>query len=171
MFVARARFAGTPGFPGLRGIAGHCGIDPGTKRNRNGNVVLVRGRLRPPGGAAGLALASAGLALLRRIAPHVLPADAELSLDPGAVMVTAAVAVAVGLAFGLAPAVAAGRSNVQGTLRDETRGTSESRRTRTLRGLLVAGQIALCVSLLTGAGLLARTLWAISSTPLCCLTP
>ncbi|AHG88620.1 permease [Gemmatirosa kalamazoonensis] len=118
------------------------------------------------GGAAGLALASAGLALLRRIAPHVLPAYAELSLDPGAVMVTAAVAVAVGLAFGIAPAVAAGRSNVQGTLRDETRGTSESRRTRTLRGLLVAGQIALCVSLLTGAGLLARTLWAITTRPL-----
>jgi predicted permease len=118
------------------------------------------------GGAAGLALATLGLALLRRAAPHVLPAFATLSLDPGAVAVTAVVAVATGLAFGVAPALSAGRSNVQGTLREETRGTSEGRRTRALRGLLVAGQIALCVSLLTGAGLLARTLWAITNMPL-----
>jgi predicted permease len=118
------------------------------------------------GGAAGLALATSGLALLRKAAPHVLPAFANLSLDPGAVAVTAIVAVATGLAFGVVPALSAGRANVQGTLRDETRGTSEGRRTRTLRGLLVAGQIALCVSLLTGAGLLARTLWAITQMPL-----
>jgi predicted permease len=55
---------------------------------------------------------------------------------------------------------------VQGTLRDESRGTSESRQTRSLRGLLVAGQIALCVSLLAGAGLLARSLWAMTAAPL-----
>lgn len=52
----------------------------------------------------------------------------------------------------------------QGTLRDEARGASESRRTRHLRGMLVAGQIALCVSLLAGAGLLARSL---SPSPRC----
>ena len=46
------------------------------------------------------------------------------------------------------------------------RSTSEGRRARSLRGLLVAGQIALCVSLLTGAGLLTRSLVAMTSTPL-----
>ena len=34
-----------------------------------------------------------------------------------------------------------------------------------MRGLLVAGQIALCVSLLAAAGLLARSLWEMTSAP------
>jgi hypothetical protein len=68
-------------------------------------------------------------------------------------------ALATGVAFGLVPALSLGRVNVQGTLRDEARGASEGARSRQLRGLLVAGQVALCVSLLAGAGLLTRSLW------------
>jgi predicted permease len=118
------------------------------------------------GGAAGVALAAAGLAVLRGVAARALPPYAELSLDAGALLVTGLLALGTGLAFGLAPALTVRRSNVQGTLRDETRGTSESQRTRTLRGMLVAGQIALCVSLLAGAGLLVRSLWAMAEAPL-----
>jgi putative ABC transport system permease protein len=118
------------------------------------------------GGAAGLLLAALGLAVLRGLALPALPSYAELALDPGAVLVTFLLALCTGLTFGVAPALAAGRSNAQGTLREETHGTSESRRSRRLRGALVAGQIALCVSLLAGAGLLARSLWALTATPL-----
>jgi predicted permease len=118
------------------------------------------------GGLAGLLLAMAGLAAVRKLASTALPAYAELSLDPVAVVVTAVLALVTGIAFGVAPALAAGRANTQGTLRDETRATSESRRTRRLRGLLVAGQIALCVSLLAGAGLLVRSLWTMATAPL-----
>ena len=117
------------------------------------------------GGALGIALAAAGLDALRGIAPASLPAHADVTLDAGAVMVMALVALATGLAFGIAPALTAGRSNVHDTLREETRGGSESRRTRSLRGVLVAAQIALCVSLLAGAGLLARSLWEMTSAP------
>lgn len=118
------------------------------------------------GGALGIGLAAVALELLRDVAPPSLPGHAELALDPGAVVVMALVALGTGLAFGIVPALSAGRANVQGTLRDETRSTSESRSTRHLRGLLVAGQIALCVSLLAGAGLLARSLWAMTSAPI-----
>ncbi|WP_025410147.1 ABC transporter permease [Gemmatirosa kalamazoonensis] len=118
------------------------------------------------GGAAGVLLAVAGLALLRGIAAQALPPYADLSLDPGALVFTSLLALVTGLAFGLAPALSVRRANAQSTLRDETRGTSESARSRRLRGLLVAGQIALCVSLLTGAGLLTRSLLAMTSTPL-----
>ena len=118
------------------------------------------------GGAVGLLLASFGLAMLRRLALPTLPAYAELALDPGAVLVTALVAIGTGLVFGMAPAMMAGRSDIQGTLREESRSASESRRTRHLRGVLVAGQIALCISLLAGAGLLARSLWTTTATPL-----
>ena len=117
------------------------------------------------GGSAGLGLAMGGLRLLRGLALTALPSYADLSLDVGAVLVTFALALATGLAFGVAPALSVGRSDPQATLREQTRGSSESRRTRRMRGLLVAGQIALCVSLLAAAGLLARSLWAMTSAP------
>jgi predicted permease len=122
--------------------------------------------LAAAGGVAGVGLALLGLGLLRGLAARALPPYADLGLDRGALAFTALLALATGVAFGLAPALSVSRSNVQGTLRDETRGASESRRSRHLRGLLVAGQIALCVSLLAGAGLLARSLWAMTAAPL-----
>ena len=118
------------------------------------------------GGAVGVALAAVALRALRAVAPTALPPYAELALDRGALAVTALIALATGLAFGLVPALSVGRGDVQGTLRDEGRGTSEGRRAGGLRGALVAGQIALCVSLLAGAGLLARSLWAMTDMPL-----
>lgn len=117
------------------------------------------------GGAAGLGLAMGGLSLLRGLALTALPSYADLSLDVGAVLVTSALALATGLLFGVGPALSVGRSDPQGTLREQTRGSSESTRTRRTRGLLVAGQIALCVSLLAAAGLLARSLWEMTTAP------
>ena len=117
------------------------------------------------GGAAGILLAALGLEVLRGLALRALPSYAELSLDGTALAVTALVALGTGLAFGVAPALAVGRADPQDTLRDESRGASESARSRRLRGMLVAGQIALCLSLLTGAGLLARSLWAMTAAP------
>jgi predicted permease len=118
------------------------------------------------GGALGLLLAGAALRVMQSVATVALPSYAQLSLDSGAIAITAAVAILTGIAFGLIPALAAGRGNAQSTLRDETRGTSESVQTRRARGLLVAGQIALCISLLAGAGLLMRSLWAMATAPL-----
>jgi predicted permease len=118
------------------------------------------------GGVAGVALAALGLGMLRRLASQALPSYAELSLDPGALIFTFVLALCTGIAFGLVPAISARRSNTQGTLRDESRGATESRPSRRLRGVLVAAQIALCVSLLAGAGLLIRSLAALTSAPL-----
>ncbi|GLC25682.1 ABC transporter permease [Roseisolibacter agri] len=118
------------------------------------------------GGAVGVALAAVALRALRGLALPALPPYADLTLDRGALAVTGLVALATGLAFGLMPALSAGRGDVQGTLREEGRGASEGRRARSMRGMLVAGQIALCVSLLAGAGLLARSLWAMAASPL-----
>ncbi|HYW30032.1 MAG TPA: ABC transporter permease [Gemmatimonas sp.] len=118
------------------------------------------------GGVAGVVLAVAGLRLLRGFASHALPGYASLTLDPVALLVAGGLAVATGLAFGVAPALSVSRSDPQGALREETRGASESRRSRRLRGALVAGQIALSVSLLAGAALLARSLAAMVSSPL-----
>lgn len=118
------------------------------------------------GGAAGVLLASLLSSTLQSVARTALPDYADLTLDGGVVLVTALLSLCTGLAFGLAPALSIDRSDPQGALRADIRGTSESRRSRQLRGLLVAGQIALCVSLLAGAGLLARSLWAMTTAPL-----
>jgi predicted permease len=111
------------------------------------------------GGAAGLLLAMFGLHALRGLALTALPAYADLSLDVGAVAVTFSLALCAGLAFGVVPSLTVSRSNPQGTLREASRGSSESRRSRQLRGVLAAGQIALCVSLLAVAVLLGRSLF------------
>ena len=122
--------------------------------------------LAAAGGAAGLLLAQLLLRLLRGLAGPVLPAYAELSLDPAAVLVIAAVAIGCGLGFGLAPALAVSRSEAQATLRDGARGASEGHRPRRLRGVLVAGQLALSASLLAGASLLGHSLYRMATAPL-----
>jgi predicted permease len=118
------------------------------------------------GGVAGVVLALGLLALLRGLSLEVIPRYADLTLDTGALIVTFALTLLTGLGFGIGPAMAVGRADPQRTLRDETRGSTESVRSRQMRGLLVAGQIALCVSLLTAAGLLARSLWEMMTAPL-----
>jgi predicted permease len=113
-----------------------------------------------------LFLAQLMLSLLRGLARSVLPAYADMSLDAGAVLVTGIVALCAGLAFGVVPALSVGQSDAQNTLREGARGASEDRRSRRVRGLLVAGQMALCASLLAGAGLLSRSLSEMATEPL-----
>ena len=115
------------------------------------------------GAAAGLLLAMFLLAILRGFAVPALPDYATLSLDRGAALAVALLGLVAGLVFGIAPALSVGRADPKGPLQDETDTASESRRARRLRGMLVAGQIALCISLLAGAGLLARSLWAMTT--------
>ncbi len=139
----------------------------GARRGRVVRQLLAESMLLAFLGAlVGLALASSGLAVARGFTAQVLPPYADLSLDAGAVLVTLLAALGTGLAFGLAPAVAAGTWQAHGTLREESRGTSESRRARRLRGVLVASQIALSFSVLAGAGLLVRSLLLMSAAPL-----
>jgi putative ABC transport system permease protein len=118
------------------------------------------------GAGAGILLAIAGLEALRALALPVLPAYADLSLDAGAVAVTLLVAFTTAVGFGTVPALAASGWEPQGALREGGRGAMEGRRSRHLRGALLAAQIAVSLSLLTGAGLLVRSLWTMTSAPL-----
>ena len=139
----------------------------GAGRGRLVRQLLTESLLLSIAGAlAGVAIAMLLLGALRGLSLSVIPNYANLSLDTGAILVTFALAALTGVAFGLGPALSVGRSDVQSTLRDETRGSTESVRSRRMRGMLVAGQIALCVSLLAAAGLLGRSLWAMTHAPL-----
>ena len=86
-----------------------------------------------------------------------LPQAAAIQLDGWVLGFTAIVSILVGVIFGLAPAVYAARVNLNDELKiaGGAAGTSGSR--HTVRNFLVAGEIALSLALLLGAGLLLRS--------------
>jgi putative ABC transport system permease protein len=109
------------------------------------------------GGAAGVAVAYLGVEVLRVVAPTDLPRLAEIRVDAVVLLFTGAVALLVGIVFGLAPAVLAWRNDVHGVLRDQGRGGTAGRGRVRLRQLLVMSETALAVMLLVAAGLLLQS--------------
>ena len=106
------------------------------------------------GAALGLLIAQQGLELIRAAAPQ-LPRLRDAGLDARMVAFTAALAGITTVLFSLAPALQATRVDVADRLAAGGRGSTAGR-TRVLR-LLVAGQVALAVVLLTAAGLVVRS--------------
>ena len=109
------------------------------------------------GGALGIALGAAILkAAPALIPPGLLPAAVTPAFDVRVVLFGLTAALAVGVIFGLIPAWQATGSSIAGVMRSESRSaTSTGGRTRSV---LVAGEVALAVVLLCGAGLLLQTL-------------
>ena len=68
-----------------------------------------------------------------------------------------AISAATGLVFGLAPAMQAGRLNLQEALRDGARGSGQSGRRARLRNGLVVLEVAMALVLLVGASLFVRS--------------
>ena len=109
------------------------------------------------GGLAGLALAYLGVGALRAIAPADLPRLDEISVDATVLAFTMALTVGSGVLFGLAPALRAGRADLQGMLREEGRSATGGRKRIRLRQLLVVSETALAVVLLVAGGLLLQS--------------
>jgi putative ABC transport system permease protein len=107
-------------------------------------------------GLAGAALATAGVSLLRALAPPGLPRVDEIAVDGRVLLFTLFVAVLSGAAFGLVPASGIARSNPAGRLKEGGR-SSGTRSGGRLRAALVVSEIALSIVLLAGAGLLIRS--------------
>src|SRR5262249_2509266 len=110
------------------------------------------------GGAAGVALAVWGVALLVAMKPANLPRLETVGVDGRALLFTLAVSVLTGVIFGLAPVWQAARVNVSDTLKEGGRGESGAAKHR-LRGALVVIETALALVLLAGAGLLINSFW------------
>ncbi|MBI4657805.1 MAG: ABC transporter permease [Verrucomicrobia bacterium] len=109
------------------------------------------------GGASGLIVTAFGLELLQKLIPPELPRLKPIALDPSALGIACAVTLATGLLFGLAPAWPARRSNMSDVLKlGAPTSTRDRARGRFSRGL-VMGQVALALVLLTGAGLMVRS--------------
>ena len=109
------------------------------------------------GGALGLVLAYGGLGLLVAFAEQLTTRAGEIRLDGGVLAFTFLVAIAVGIVLAFVPNVG-GEGTLASSLANAGRRTTAGRaRQRMQRGLVVL-QVAVSVVLLTGAGLLVRTL-------------
>jgi putative ABC transport system permease protein len=105
----------------------------------------------------GVAIAYVGLQWLTASIPPQgqAPYYVDWSMNPRVVVYTTVVAVVTGLVFGLAPALQAGRIQLQESLKEGARGSSGTR--HRLRAALVVSEIALSLILLVGASLFIRS--------------
>ena len=110
------------------------------------------------GGAVGLLVAQWVQGLLPRLLPQGPVALLELSLDGRALAFTLGIALLTGLLFGLVPALQASRADLVSALKNQAQTRPGRLRGFGVRGLLVAGQVALSLVSLIAAGLFVRSL-------------
>jgi predicted permease len=108
------------------------------------------------GGAVGLLLAFWGVGGLVAASPIDLTGIA-IGIDGKVLAFTTVIAIATGLLFGIAPAFQITAGNAHDTLREGGRGARADRKGHRIRRLLVMSEVALALTLLTGAGLLIQS--------------
>jgi putative ABC transport system permease protein len=118
------------------------------------------------GGLAGIAILFSVGKFLLRLVPESLPHMNDISVNWGVLAFALAVSVAAGTVFGLAPACLISRYDVNGTLRQEGRGSSGTRERSRARQILVVSELALSLVLMVAAGLLLRSFWDLFKVPL-----
>ena len=87
-----------------------------------------------------------------------MPYLKHMNMDGGVLLFAFVLAMITGVVFALAPAFQAANANVQGALKDGSRG-SHSGSWRRFASALVIGEVALAMVLLAGSGLLAKSLY------------
>ena len=108
------------------------------------------------GGVLGLLLAAWGTRSALKLLPSALPRAEEIHLDGRVLLFTFTVSLLAGVLFGLIPALKISATDVHETLKEGGRGDSGAR--HRAQGLIVAVEMALALVLLTGAGLMIRSL-------------
>ncbi|MBO9663909.1 ABC transporter permease [Dokdonella sp.] len=126
------------------------------------NVLAEAFLLAGAGALAALLFAYGAVRALLRLAPDLLPAYNAPAIDLRVVSATTLVALATLILFGLAPAWRAGRADPALALRSGARGQVGNQTQARARGVLVAAEIALAMTLLSGAGLLIDSLRQLS---------
>lgn len=117
------------------------------------------------GGLAGIVLAAVGLpALASRLPPGLVPRSSAIGVDGPALAFALTVSMLTGLIFGLLPAWQVLRANVNEMLKSGGSRGGSSRFASSVQGTLIAGQVALTLVVLTGAGLLMKSLLTMQRT-------
>jgi putative ABC transport system permease protein len=109
------------------------------------------------GGIIGVVLAKWGLSILLALVPQDLPRLSEVSLDTQVLIFSAAISLLTGLVFGLIPALQVSKPNLNETMKESGRGSTEGRRHQLIRHTLVVAEVASALVLLVGAGLMMKS--------------
>jgi putative ABC transport system permease protein len=130
----------------------------GASRGRLARQLLLESALLAlAGGALGLAIARAGVALLVRLQPGGIFRIEETVLDSRVLVFALAASAAAGLLSGLAPAFQSATEAPSESLKGSSGVVSLDRRRLRLRTALVVSEIALSIVLLVGTVLLLRS--------------
>ena len=131
----------------------------GAGRGRIVRQLLVESAaLAMAGGFLGWLIALAGLRWFDyATAKMQRPAWMDFSMNPRVLFYFAAITIGASILFGLAPALRLARVDVNHAIKDGGQGASGGTRGRAIGNVLVAFEMALCVVLLAGAGLLIRS--------------
>ena len=136
----------------------------GATRARIAGQLLTESVLLSLGGAiAGAALAYWTVPLLLAVTPPSFRLYQEVGIDGTVFAVTMSIALLTGLVFGLAPALSVSRANLVESFKDDGTRSIGTGRSTWLRRAFVVSEIALCMLLLVGAGLLIKTFSRMSS--------
>jgi putative ABC transport system permease protein len=107
------------------------------------------------GSLLGVLLAMWGMDMVRAFGDLRLPGVGDIEINVPVLLIILLVSLLTSLAFGLGPALMAGRQDLIECLK--TGVASADPRQRRLSGILIVAEVALAVALLTGSGLMIRT--------------
>jgi len=109
----------------------------------------------------GIALASFGIRVLRALAPGNIPRVNEISLNLPVLGFSLALSVAVAIGLGVLTALRAASKDLRGVLAGSGQAQGTTARSQRVGKIIAAGQIAMTLMLLVGAGLLGRSLFRV----------
>ncbi len=116
------------------------------------------------GGVLGIVGAFSLVPLLKAISPANTPLLNSVTLDARSLIFALALSMTVGVLLGIAPARGGPSRDASEDLNSAGRNLTPDRRSRRLKNVLVAVEFAVAMVLLTGAGLLIRSMIAVLST-------
>ncbi len=137
----------------------------GARRGRLVRQFLVESALLAAlGGALGALIGIWAVRAMTQLIPPQLPND--VGLDARILAFVIGISACAVMLFGLIPALSASRVDVSEALKEGGERAGLGRGTHRLRGLLVIAETALALILLTGAGLLARSVYRLTEVDL-----
>jgi predicted permease len=130
----------------------------GASRTQLARQFILEALLLTLGGAAlGAVLSIWGVDLIVGLYHGNLPQVGRIGINARVLFFSLGIALVLGIALGLVPAIHTSRYQLQNDLQEAGRSGSTGRANRRMRNGLIIGQIALTLILLVGAGLLGRS--------------